>query len=186
VGPPRGDLRLPWTRTSQARQPAPLPAPGRGSPATPAHGVPRDGWPRSRPQCPGRCCPGRYRHGCHCFFLHVRQYVRLGVHRLGNRGMPQNLLDYLGMYASAADRGLTVTGANVGQHRETLKLDNRPKQAVYWTTANNRIHMASDYESEGRRFESCRAHSRKCRKNSIFLYPSRTPSSSTRLSTDHG
>jgi hypothetical protein len=57
------------------------------------------------------------------------------------------------------DRGLTVTGTNVGEQRETQDSANLLNQADSRTAANDDKHTASDYESEGRRFESWRARS---------------------------
>jgi hypothetical protein len=40
-------------------------------------------------------------HRANGLVLHVRQYVRLGVHCVGDRGVSQHLLNYLGVYAFA-------------------------------------------------------------------------------------
>jgi hypothetical protein len=51
---------------------------------------------------------------------------------------------------------LTLTRRNSGKHRATPKADIRPFYANSATVNNDQKHRASDYESEGRRFESRR------------------------------
>ena len=46
-------------------------------------------------------------HGAHGLLLHVRQHVGVGVHRLLYRGVPEHLLDYLGMSALGEQEGGT-------------------------------------------------------------------------------
>ena len=52
---------------------------------------------------------------------------------------------------------LTLTQRNDAKHRATPEADIRLTYAGSATTSNEQKHRASDYESEGRRFESCRA-----------------------------
>jgi hypothetical protein len=52
---------------------------------------------------------------------------------------------------------LTLTQCNDAKHRATPEADIRLTYAGSATMSTNQKPIASDYESEGRRFESCRA-----------------------------
>ena len=55
---------------------------------------------------------------------------------------------------------LTLTRLNLLKQPATLEAGIRLIYASSATTSNEQKHRASDYESEGRRFESCRARHR--------------------------
>src|SRR5215218_5295576 len=63
-------------------------------------------------------------------------------------------------FAKLSSTLLTLTQRNHTKHRATSEADIRLIYAGSATTSNEQKHRASDYESEGRRFESCRARHR--------------------------
>src|SRR5215212_8495229 len=76
--------------------------------------------------------------------------------------------------ASARDTSFYTNPAQRAKHRATPKVAIRLIYAGSANMSNDQKPIASDYESEGRRFESCRARQKKPRKSrgvAIEVYP---------------
>jgi hypothetical protein len=66
----------------------------------------------------------------------------------------------IGTRITMSNTSLTLTRLNLLKQPATLEAGIRLIYAGSATTSNEQKHRASDYESEGRRFESCRARQR--------------------------